>query len=91
MRWTVLTDFGSSTQSICHLYTRKGETEANANLMAAAPEMLEALEAVKALIEVGILVRDTSSDGNYSEFLKQGMEVTRTITLIQQSIEKATS
>ena len=42
-RFTVLTDFGSSTQSICHLYHRKGETEANANLIAAAPEMLEAL------------------------------------------------
>ena len=50
-RFTVLTDFGSSTQSICHLYHRKGETEANAKLIAAAPDLLEALDELR--ISVG--------------------------------------
>lgn len=43
----VLTDFGSSTQSICQLSVRKlKETEANAKLIAAAPELLEALKQI---------------------------------------------
>jgi hypothetical protein len=36
--------------------------EANANLIAAAPEMYEALQLLLGLIEAGHLVRDTSGD-----------------------------
>jgi hypothetical protein len=66
------------------------EIEANAKLIAAAPELLEALKLVYNLIDKRVLIRDISKDGDYSYFIKQSLEITKTVNLINDAIKKAT-
>jgi len=66
------------------------EEKANAKLIAAAPELLEALQTAFNLIYKGILIRDISKDDDYNYFLKQGIEINNAIVLMNEAIKKAT-
>jgi len=65
------------------------EVKANLKLIAAAPELLEALNELRNLIDIGYLVRDISKDDNYSYFLKQGLMIKKVIGLMNEAIKKA--
>ena len=64
--------------------------EANAKVMAAGLEMLEALEAIRDLIDRNIIVRDISKDSDFEYFAKQGIEIIKVIELMNKAIKKAT-
>ena len=78
--------------------SNRDESEANAKLIAAAPEMLDALKAVYDLIDSGVLVRDTSfvsvhgiKDDDFAYFTKQSVKINNAVVLMNKAIEKATS
>ena len=64
--------------------------KANGLLIAAAPDLLEACEAIWQLIEKQELVRNTKGDGEMRVFAKQGLEIVKGLSLLQQAISKAT-
>ena len=82
--------------SVCKLYTqhipneKSGAVEerANAQLIAAAPDMLEALEIVFELIDSGQLVRDISKD-HESDFSLKMLKFVPKLQLINKAITKA--
>lgn len=53
-------------------------------------ELLSALKELRDLIDIGYLVRDISKDDNYQYFLKQGIAITKALTLTNEAIKKAT-
>ena len=53
-------------------------------------ELLEALNAIKDLIDRNVIVRDTSKDSDFMYFTNQGIEIINAITLMRMAIEKAT-
>ena len=53
-------------------------------------ELLEALNAIKDLIDRNVIVRDTSKDSDFLYFTNQGIEIINAITLMKMAIEKAT-
>lgn len=64
------------------------EQKANAHLIAAAPELLEALKALLAQFDAGYFVRNTQSDGDPEWVIKAARSV-RTLALAVQAIAKA--
>src|SRR6185437_2810097 len=54
-----------------HHYISPDEDAANARLIAAAPELYEALEGILKLVDEGQLVRDTSNDPNPDWAMRQ--------------------
>jgi len=70
----VLTDFGSSTQTICQLSIRKGETKANAKLIAAAPELLKALQRFIKFADNQKLEYESSMIREAKEAIKKAIE-----------------
>ncbi|HDY89118.1 MAG TPA: hypothetical protein ENH82_13515 [bacterium] len=53
-------------------------------------ELLEALNAIKDLIDRNVIIRDTSKDSDFLYFTNQGIEIINAITLMKMAIEKAT-
>lgn len=53
-------------------------------------ELLEALNAIKDLIDRNVIIRDTSKDSDFLYFTNQGIEIINAITLMRMVIEKAT-
>lgn len=66
------------------------ENNANAKLIAAAPELLEALNDFYTLIDSGDLVRDISKDNDFTYFTRQGIRITNAIVSMNEAIKKAT-
>lgn len=62
--------------------------KANAHLIAAAPELYEALVNVMALIQQGRLVRDTSNDPNLDWALRQ-IPLVKALAVAQATLAKA--
>ena len=54
-------------------------------------ELLEALNAIKDLIDRNVIIRDTSKDSDFMYFTNQGIEIINAITLMRMAIEKATN
>ena len=67
------------------------EQEANAKLIVAAPEMLEALNTLYDLIKEGDLVRDISKDNDFLYFTNQAVRINNAIVSMNEAIKKATS
>ncbi len=65
------------------------EFEANARLIAAAPDLLAALKNVMDLLDKGVLVRDITKDGN-SDWAIQMLNLVRDMKNWQLAIAKAT-
>lgn len=63
---------------------------ANARLIAAAPDILVALQGLMSLIESGWLVRDTSEDGKPGFAMRQLTPMAK-LQAAQRAIEKATT
>lgn len=66
----------------------KAQTEANAHLIAAAPELYEALTAVMAQFDAGYFVRNIESDGQPDWAIKAARSV-RTLASAVQALAKA--
>ena len=49
---------------------------------------IESVEHLLALIDEGVLVRDTSKDDDFKYFLNQGLEISQTIREVQISLDK---
>jgi len=62
--------------------------EANAHLIAAAPELLEALKLLFSYVESGELVRDISRDGHVDWSLRM-MHFVTDLNRVQSAIAKA--
>jgi len=52
--------------------------------------LLEALNKLRDLVDNGYLIRDISRDDDYQYFLKQGIAITKALTLTNEAIKKAT-
>ena len=66
-----------------------GITEKMAKLIAAAPDMRDALHELWKLIENGDLVRDISKDRDGMTFASQAMAITVTLKKAQTSLQQA--
>lgn len=66
------------------------EARANARLIAAAPDLLEALQGLFAMIEAGTLVRDISHDADPKWYLT-ALELTKALSNAKTAIHKATA
>jgi hypothetical protein len=64
-------------------------TESQAKLIAAAPDLADALEAVWKLIENGDLVRNIENDGDGPTFVTQAMSITVSLKKAQAALTKA--
>lgn len=64
------------------------EAEANARLIAAAPEMLDALKLIKSMFEDGRIVRNIKNDGEPGWMLKM-LHFVRELQTICLAIDKA--
>lgn len=70
---------------------RNGPTSAsNARLIAAAPDLYEALAAVMAHVDSGVLVRDISHDHERDWAMRQ-IHLVRALKMAQDALAKATS
>jgi len=75
----------AAMNSDCMAYSN---AEADARRISAAPEMLEALEAVRDLLQEGFLQRDTSGDGEPDWAIKVFPKL-RKLALVPEAIAKA--
>ena len=73
---------------ICTMAVRDGDIElANGLMVAAAPEMYEALASLMKMIDDGLLVRDTSHDDESGWALKQ-LPLVRAVQVAQNALAK---
>lgn len=70
-------------------YARERDAAANARLIAAAPDLLGALNGVLKLIEDGLLVRDTREDYDITKFMEQAARLIAHLAACQSAIDKA--
>jgi hypothetical protein len=86
----ILQDNHHAPSVIAHIFRTvyKHEQEANARLIAAAPDLLKALEDMFALMDENKLVRDTSSD-HLDTFTAESAKLVMRLSRAQQAIAKA--
>lgn len=69
-------------------HSHNGEREANARLIAAAPDLLDGAKRVLALLNEGKIVRDITHDGG-SDFALRAMNVITDIKVLMNAVERA--